>query len=106
MDSALYKDTTVSRGYTYRYFHSPAALGKPTLLLVHGFPSSSYDWRRQVAFFQPKGYGILVPYLLGAGGTSKPDSADAFRFALIARDLVDVLDAERLETVVGIGHDW
>ncbi|EIW62589.1 alpha/beta-hydrolase [Trametes versicolor FP-101664 SS1] len=106
MDLALYKDTIVSRGFTYHYFYSPAASGQPTLLLVHGFPSSSYDWRRQVAYFQPKGYGILVPDLLGAGGTSKPDSADAFRFALIARDLVDVLDAEGLQTVVGIGHDW
>lgn len=106
MDPSFYKDTTVSRGFTYHYFHSHATPGQPTLLFLHGFPSSSYDWRRQVAYFRPKGYGVLVPDIIGAGGTSKPDSADAFRFSLIVRDLVDVLDTEGLQTVVGIGHDW
>lgn len=106
MDPSFYKDATVSRGFTYHYFHSSATPGKPTLLFLHGFPSSSYDWRRQVAYFQPKGYGVLVPDIIGAGGTAKPDSADTFRFSLIARDIVDVLDTEGLQTVVGIGHDW
>ncbi|KAI0373441.1 alpha/beta-hydrolase [Pilatotrama ljubarskyi] len=106
MDPALYKDLRVSRGLTYHYFYAPASAGHPTLLFLHGFPSTSYDWHRQVEHFRPKGYGILVPDLLGAGGTSKPEDPDAFRFALIARDIVDILDAEGLEKVVGIAHDW
>ncbi|EIW62596.1 alpha/beta-hydrolase [Trametes versicolor FP-101664 SS1] len=106
MDAALYKDTKVSRGLTYHYFYSPATAGYPTLLFVHGFPSSSFDWHRQVEYFRPKGYGLLVPDNVGAGGTSKPDDPDAFRLALIARDIVDLLDAEGLEKVIGIGHDW
>ncbi|EIW62588.1 alpha/beta-hydrolase [Trametes versicolor FP-101664 SS1] len=106
MDASLYKTTTVSREFTYHYYHSPATEGKPTILFVHGFPSSSYDWRRQVEHFRPQGYGIIIPDILGVGGTSKPDSADAFRFALVAHDIIDVLDTEGLKTVVGIGHDW
>ncbi|KAI0633811.1 alpha/beta-hydrolase [Trametes polyzona] len=106
MDAALYKDLKVSRGFTYHYFYSPAAAGKPTLLLLHGFPATSFEWHRQVAYFRPKGYGLLVPDMLGAGGTSTPIDPEVFRFALIARDVVDLLDAERLDKVVGIGHDW
>ncbi len=106
MDASLYKTATVSRGFTYHYYYSPAAKGKPTILFIHGFPSSSYDWRRQVEHFRPQGYGIIVPDILGVGGTSKPDNADAFRFALVARDIIDVLDAEGLKTIIGIGHDW
>ncbi|KAI0768807.1 alpha/beta-hydrolase [Trametes elegans] len=106
MDPYLYKTTTVSRGLTYRYYYSPARDGKPTLLFIHGFPSSSDDWNRQVAHLQPKGYGVVVPDCLGAGGTAKPTDPAAFRFALIARDMVDILDAEGLQQVVGIGHDW
>ncbi|CDO74917.1 hypothetical protein BN946_scf184927.g1 [Trametes cinnabarina] len=106
MDPALYKDHKVSRGLSYHYFYQPATEGKPTLLFVHGFPSSSYDWHRQVEHFRPKGYGILVPDLLGAGGTDKPDDPEAFRIARIARDIVDILDAEGLDRVVGIAHDW
>ncbi|KAI0360858.1 alpha/beta-hydrolase [Trametes cingulata] len=106
MDATLYKDLRVSRGLTYHYFYSPATAGNPTILFIHGFPSTSYDWHRQVEYFRPKGYGVLVPDLLGAGGTSKPEDPDAFRFALIARDIVDILDAEKLDKVVGIAHDW
>ncbi|KAI0644402.1 Alpha/Beta hydrolase protein [Trametes meyenii] len=105
-DLSLYKDVKVSRGFKYHYYYSPAAPGKPTLLLVHGFPSCSYDWRRQIAHLRPQGYGLIVPDILGAGNTAKPTDTDAFRFALIARDLVDLLDAEGLTKVVGIAHDW
>ncbi|KAI0633812.1 alpha/beta-hydrolase [Trametes polyzona] len=106
MDPALYKTTTVSRGFLYNYYYSPAAAGKQTLLFIHGFPSTSYDWRRQVAHFRPQGYGLLVLDTLGAGGSAKPDDVDALRFAGMARDIVDLLDAEGVQQVVGIGHDW
>ncbi|KAI0738302.1 alpha/beta-hydrolase [Daedaleopsis nitida] len=81
MNPSNYKDVKVSRGYTYQYYH-------PTLFFIHGFPSSSFDWSRQVAHFKPKGYGLLVPR----------------SWKLQARDLMDVLDAEKPELVVGIGH--
>ncbi|TFK90453.1 alpha/beta-hydrolase [Polyporus arcularius HHB13444] len=106
MDPAKYKDVRVTRGLTYHYYHSPAAPGKPTLLFIHGFPSSSFDWHRQVAHFEPKGYGLIIPDTLGYGGTSKPQEPEAFRWKLQAQDLVDVLDAESPATVIGIGHDW
>ncbi|KAI0824027.1 alpha/beta-hydrolase [Trametes gibbosa] len=106
MDSALYKDATVSRGLTYHYFYSPATAGQPTLLLLHGFPSSSFEWHRQVEYFRPKGYGLVVPDILGAGKTAKPEDLDAFRLKLIAQDIIDLLDAEGLDKVVGIAHDW
>ncbi|KAI0635408.1 alpha/beta-hydrolase [Trametes polyzona] len=106
MQSSLYKDAVVQRGHTYRYYWSPPAPGKPTLLFVHGFPSTAADWRKQVAFFQPLGYGILAPDLLGAGGTAKPMDAREFRMNAMARDVVDLLDAENLDKVIGLSHDW
>ncbi|KAH9940022.1 alpha/beta-hydrolase [Epithele typhae] len=106
MDTTKYKDTTVRRGHSYHYYYSPAAADKPTLLFVHGFPSTSYDWARQVAHFTPLGYGILIPDCLGFGGTSKPTDTAEFRHKLIADDLMDLVDAERLTDVVAIGHDW
>ena len=106
MNSALYKDTTVTRGFTYHYYHSPASAGKPTLLFLHGYPSSSYDWHRQVEYFQPQGYGVLVPDCLGSDGTSKPDDPDLFTLVALAQDVADVLDAARVDKAVGIAHDW
>ncbi|KAI0708730.1 alpha/beta-hydrolase [Cerioporus squamosus] len=106
MDLAKYKDFQVKRGLTYHYYYNPAAPGKPTLFFIHGFPSSSFDWHRQVAYFESKGYGLIVPDTLGYGGTSKPSEYEAFRWKLQAQDLIDVLDAENPATVIGIGHDW
>lgn len=107
MDSTKYKTVNVSRGYTYRYYYSPATPGKPTLFFIHGCPSSSFDWHRQIAHLEPQGYGFIVPDTLGYGGTSKPLEYEAFRLRLQAQDLIDVLEAENPATaVIGIGHDW
>ena len=106
MDTSKFKTCTVRRGHTYRYYVSPAAPGRPTLFFIHGFPSSSLDWARQVAYFEPKGFGIIVPDCLGYGGTSKPVNQEEFRWKLLADDLIDILDVEKPEVVIGIGHDW
>lgn len=106
MDSSNYKDTQTCRGLKYHYYFSPAQASKPTILFIHGFPSTSRDWTKQVAHFQPLGYGIVVPDLLGYGGTDKPRNHEAYRASLMTRDVIDILDAEGLKQVVVISHDW
>ena len=106
MDPAHYRTLSVSRSFEYNVYHTSAAPGQPTLLFVHGFPSTSYDWRRQVPYFEAHGFGIVVPDLLGAGLSSKPLDSKAFRHTSLAQDIVDILDALGLDKVVGVGHDW
>lgn len=106
MNVSLYKQAVTSRGLKYSYYFCPAQGTKPTLLFLHGFPSTSYDWRQQVAFFQPKGYGIIVPDMLGYGGTDKPDALEAYTPSLMVKDIIDVLDAEKVDMVVSVSHDW
>lgn len=106
MQTALYKELIVQRGLAYRYYRSPSTHGKPTLLFLHGFPSSSSDWQKQVVYFRELGYGILAPDLLGAGGTAKPLDPQAFRLNDMARDIMDILAAEQIYKAIGIAHDW
>ena len=106
MDQSLYKDIKVSRGLTYHYYHSPAQAGKPVLLLLHGFPSTSACWKYQVAFFQERGYGIVVPDIVGYGGTTSPSDPRAYLSTLFTKDLIDILDAEKIDKAIAIGHDW
>ncbi|KAA1475625.1 alpha/beta-hydrolase [Dentipellis sp. KUC8613] len=95
------------RSLTYAYLHlPPASSSLPTLLFLHGFPSSAHDWARQIAYFAPRGYGVLAPDLLGAGGTSRPVDVGKWRLNEMAADVVALLDAEGLGSVVGVGHDW
>lgn len=106
MDSSLYRSLTVQRGLKYRYYYSPARAEFPTILFLHGFPSTSHDWHHQVSYFQARGYGILVPDMLGAGGTDRPLELKYWRLNDMAADVIDILNALELERVVGVAHDW
>ncbi|THH06110.1 hypothetical protein EW146_g9715 [Bondarzewia mesenterica] len=106
MNTSLYKEIHVERGLNYHYFYSPASSGAPTLLFLHGFPSTSRDWRHQVDFFHPKGYGIVAPDMIGAGRTSRPLDSRAYRLNLLADDIINIIDAENVDKVVGVAHDW
>jgi pimeloyl-ACP methyl ester carboxylesterase len=106
MDSSRYKDITTSRGLIYHYYFSAPKNDKHILLLLHGFPSSSYDWHNQVAFLEERGYGLIVPDMLGYGGTAKPIDPHQYKSSLVVQDLIDILDAENVNLSVAIGHDW
>lgn len=104
MDETLYKDADVA-GATYHYFASPPENGLPTLLFCHGWPSTSFDWRFQVAYFVHLGYGVVAPDMLGYGGTTAPAELDAYRSRRYCKQLVALLDLEKADRVVAIGHD-
>ncbi|KAJ7139222.1 alpha/beta-hydrolase [Mycena epipterygia] len=108
MDEGSFKEIKTQRGFTYSYYFSPRIpdSGKPVIFFSHGFPSGSYVWREQVAFFKLRGYGVLVPDLLGYGGTDKPTDPELYIGSGLAQDVVDIFDAEGIKRVIAIGHDW
>lgn len=57
-------------------------------------------------YFKAKGYGVLIPDMLGYGGTDKPTDPEAYASEALVQDLVDILDAEKIDRVVAVGHDW
>ena len=98
--------TKAPDGTTYSYLHVKPADEKPYILFLHGFPSSSYDWRHQVTYFSEEGYGLIVPDLLGYGDTDKPRELEAYRLRKMAEEIVSLLDAQQVDKAVGVGHDW
>ncbi|MCJ1291122.1 hypothetical protein MMC34_002665 [Xylographa carneopallida] len=98
---------TTTRALTYSYIHiRPQPPNAPYVLFLHGFPSTSHDWRHQISFFSAKGYGILAPDLLGFGETSKPSELEMYRGQAMARDIVEIMVSEGVEVAVGVAHDW
>lgn len=84
----------------------------PTLVLLHGFPGSSFDWRHVMAALAPR-WRLLAFDFLGFGLSAKPDrryslfeQADlaeellaargVSRAALLAHDMGDTVAAELL----------
>lgn len=95
-----------SRHFVYNYVRVPPTRNGTYLLFLHGFPSSSYDWRHQIFHFTNKGYGVIAPDLLGYGQTSKPLAIQAYRAKYMAEDIAEILKYENIETVIGVAHDW
>lgn len=106
MDPSHYKSVTTSRGLRYSYYAFPAHQGKPTLFFCHGFPSTSRDWRYIVPYFKDRGYGVIAPDMLGFGDTDKPTDPALYVSSVMSKDLVQILDAEKVGTAIAIGHDW
>ncbi|KAG4427150.1 hypothetical protein IFR05_017367, partial [Cadophora sp. M221] len=107
--------TIPSTGHTYAYIYYPArdehgkgGKGKKaTLIWLHGFPSTSAEWRHQTAHFSSLGYGILAPDLLGYGGTSKPLTVTSYTGKSMASEIIAIIDHESITgPIIAIGHDW
>ena len=103
------KSIELSTGHTYSYVHIPENPApnttRSTILFLHGFPSSSYDWRHQIAFFAKKGYGVIAPDLLGYGGSSKPSCPEEYKAKKMAAEVVGILNHENIQNVHAVSHD-
>ncbi|RSM19618.1 hypothetical protein CDV31_001505 [Fusarium ambrosium] len=101
------KTLQVSRGFTYTYYTSPAQDSKPTLILFHGWPDTARLWAGLINnFLIPHGYGVVAPDCLGYGGTSKPTDVTSYAYQNMTADVIEILDAEKLSTIISLGHDW
>lgn len=103
----LAKKVTLSDGITYGYVATaPVTPDKPTFLLLHGYPSSSYDWRHQIASLPKAGFGVIAPDLLGYGDTDSPADVGAYRMKKMAQHMAEILDHEGVSRCVAVSHDW
>ncbi|KAF8586073.1 alpha/beta-hydrolase [Ramaria rubella] len=105
MDLSLYKDLNIGE-IKYHYYCHPAKAANPTLLFLHGFPSFSEHWVNQVVYFTNKGHGVIALDMLGYAGTSKVLDYKLYSGSTLAAHCVAILDAEGLDKVIVVSHDW
>ncbi|MBK7952305.1 MAG: alpha/beta fold hydrolase [Deltaproteobacteria bacterium] len=76
--------------------------GEP-LILLHGWPQTSYEWRHQIRLLS-RHFTVYAPDNRGFGATEKP----RIRITrdLLARDVLAFMDALGLESASLCGHDW
>lgn len=49
---------------------------------------------------------MIVPDMLGYGGTSKPTEVEAYFGSGMSRDVVEIMNTEGVQEAIAIGHDW
>ena len=55
-----------------RLHHVTAGSGARTIVLLHGFPQTWWEWRCVIPALVQAGYRVVAPDYRGAGGSSKP----------------------------------
>lgn len=78
-----------------------AGSGAPVVLL-HGFPETSFAWRHQIPVLAER-FRVIAPDLRGYGETDKP-AAD-YDKRTMANDLVELLKSLDIGKIVLVGHD-
>jgi pimeloyl-ACP methyl ester carboxylesterase len=81
--------------------------GVPVFLL-HGFPFDVHAYREVAPSLASAGCRVLVPYLRGYGPTRfrSPGTLRSGQQAVLAHDLLDLMDALGVESAVLAGYDW
>lgn len=78
----------------------------PAVVFCHGFPDTSYTWRRQMTAVASAGYRAIAPDMRGYGRSSAPADANLYTPLQTAGDLVGLLDALKIPSAVLVGDDW
>jgi pimeloyl-ACP methyl ester carboxylesterase len=87
-------------------------VGRPSVLLLHGFPELAFSWRGVMPVLANAGFHVIAPDQRGYGRTSGWDAdydADLspFRLLNLARDALELVFRLGLRTIAAvIGHDF
>jgi pimeloyl-ACP methyl ester carboxylesterase len=80
----------------------------PPVILLHGWPYDIYAFVDVAPVLASSGFRVIVPYLRGYG-TTRFLSPETFRNGqpgALATDIVDLLDALKIDKAVIAGFDW
>ena len=89
------------------YYEAGPADG-PVVFLLHGWPYDIHSYVDVAPMLVAKGYRVIVPHARGYG-TTQFLSADTLRNgepAALAVDMINLMDALRIEKALIAGYDW
>ena len=76
------------------------------VLLLHGFPQSSWSWRLVMPALAQAGLRAVAPDQRGYSPGARPDDVDAYRMPHLLDDALGMLDALGADRADVVGHDW
>lgn len=78
----------------------------PLVLLLHGFPQSSAEWKSQLTALGAAGFHAVAPDQRGYSPGARPDGVAAYTIDALVADTLGMADALGAETFHLVGHDW
>jgi pimeloyl-ACP methyl ester carboxylesterase len=80
----------------------------PPVILLHGWPYDIYSFVDVAPLLASQGYRVIVPYLRGYGTTRflSDDTIRNGQQSVVAVDIIDLMDALKIEKAILGGFDW
>lgn len=87
-------------------FHLQSDGDGPLLLLLHGFPQTSYMWHHVMPALARSGYRVVAPDMRGIGESSRARRIRDYRLRILGDDVAALVAALGEKKAHLIGHDW
>ncbi|MFC0399461.1 alpha/beta fold hydrolase [Paraburkholderia rhizosphaerae] len=80
----------------------------PVVILLHGWPYDIYSYVDVAPVLASNGYRVIIPYLRGYGSTRflSADTPRNGQQAVVAVDIIALMDALKIDQAVFGGYDW
>lgn len=91
------------------YKFTAQAAGPPDgrlVLLLHGFPQSSLEWRHQLVSLAEAGYRAVAPDQRGYSAEARPEGVEHYATDHLVADALAMVDEMGAHKVDVVGHDW
>ncbi|KAH8719276.1 Alpha/Beta hydrolase protein [Phaeosphaeriaceae sp. PMI808] len=111
-DSRIEHKTANLNGQTYHYLYAEPKTGQysQTVFLIHGWPDLSMGWRYQIPMLVDMGFRVVVPDMMGYGGTDAPavppNSISLYGLKRASDDIAALAKEVGASRIVLGGHDW
>jgi pimeloyl-ACP methyl ester carboxylesterase len=76
------------------------------VLLLHGFPQTSWAWRDELWALGRAGYRAVAPDLRGYCEGARPPDAEDYAMEHLVGDVLDLADSMDMASFDLVGHDW
>lgn len=86
--------------------HAAGPSDGPLVLLLHGFPQTSFEWRHQMAALAAAGYRAVAYDQRGYSPGARPEGVDRYRLDDLVADVLAVADGLGAARFDLVGHDW
>ena len=76
------------------------------VLLLHGFPQTSHEWRHQLRALGEAGFRAVAPDQRGYSPGARPARVEDYALPLLVGDVIGLADAIGADRFHVVGHDW
>lgn len=107
MGNEVQKGLLKANGMEYLYRYAGLENDGPLVILLHGFPESSYIWEPLLAKLAAKGYKAIAPNQRGYSDGARPEGIENYGAGILCDDIIGFADALGYDgKFYLVGHDW